>query len=101
MKARHLRRVSLGAMAAGFLLAAAALLGPAWAQAPATKPNILFIMGDDIGWMQVGVYHHGLALGETPNIDRIGQEDAVFTDNGGPLSGLLLANSGLSGGERR
>ena len=29
-------------------------------------------MGDDIGWIQVGVYHHGLALGETPNIDRIG-----------------------------
>ena len=37
-------------------------------------------MGDDIGWMQVGVYHRGLALGETPNIDRIGQEGAVFTD---------------------
>ena len=44
------------------------------------KPNILFIMGDDIGWMQVGVYHRGLALGETPNIDRIGQEGGVFTD---------------------
>jgi len=25
-------------------------------------------------------YHRGLALGETPNIDRIGQEGAVFTD---------------------
>src|SRR5215468_11333593 len=36
--------------------------------------------GDDIGWMQVGVYHRGLALGETPNIDRIGQEGAIFTD---------------------
>jgi arylsulfatase A-like enzyme len=80
MKARHLRRVRLGAMAAGFLLAASALLGPAQAQAPAAKPNILFIMGDDIGWMQVGIYHRGLALGETPNIDRIGQEGAVFTD---------------------
>jgi len=67
-------------MAVGFLLAAAALLSPAQAQAPAAKPNILFIMGDDIGWMQVGVYHRGLALGETPNIDRIGQEGAVFTD---------------------
>jgi hypothetical protein len=31
-------------------------------------------MGDDIGWMQVGVYHRGLALGEAPNIDRIGEE---------------------------
>src|SRR5437016_514053 len=80
MKARHLAWMRLGAMAAGFLLAAAALLGPAAAQAPAAKPNILFIMGDDIGWMQVGIYHRGLALGETPNIDRIGQEGAVFTD---------------------
>jgi arylsulfatase A-like enzyme len=80
MMARHLKWVRLGAMAAGFLLAAAALLGPAGAEAPAAKPNILFIMGDDIGWMQVEVYHRGLALGETPNIDRIGQEGAVFTD---------------------
>ena len=57
-------------------------------------------MADDIGWMQVGVYRRSLAPGETPNIDRIGQEDAVFTDHGRPLRGLLLANSGLSGGER-
>jgi arylsulfatase len=44
------------------------------------KPNILFIMGDDIGWMQVGVYHRGIGLGETPNIDRIAHEGAMFTD---------------------
>ncbi len=67
-------------MAAGFLLAASAFLSPALAQVPATKSNILFVMRDDIGWMQVGAYHRGLALGETPNIDRIGQEGAVFTD---------------------
>ena len=46
----------------------------------ARKPNILFIMGDDIGLMQVGLYHEGIALGETPNIDRIGKEGAKFTD---------------------
>ncbi|HTY17579.1 MAG TPA: arylsulfatase [Myxococcota bacterium] len=51
----------------------------AFAQAPAKKPNILFIMGDDIGWMQVGVYHRGIGLGETPNIDRIAKEGAMFT----------------------
>ena len=44
------------------------------------KPNILFIMGDDIGWMQPSVYHRGLMVGETPNIDRIGQEGAIFMD---------------------
>ena len=80
MKRRDLGWVRFGAPAAGFLLTASAFLSPALAQAPAAKPNILFIMGNDIGWMQVGVYHRGLALGETPNIDRIGQEGAVFTD---------------------
>src|SRR4029077_8392061 len=49
-------------------------------QAQASKPNILFIMGDDIGWMQPGIYHRGLMVGETPNIDRIGNEGAMFVD---------------------
>jgi arylsulfatase len=44
------------------------------------KPNILFIMGDDIGWMQPSIYHRGLMVGETPNIDRIGHEGAMFTN---------------------
>ncbi len=44
------------------------------------KPNILFIMGDDIGWMQPGIYHRGVMVGETPNIDRIGHEGAMFVD---------------------
>src|SRR5713101_3137521 len=42
------------------------------------KPNILFIMGDDIGIMQPSIYHEGLMVGETPNIDRIGHEGAKF-----------------------
>jgi arylsulfatase len=46
---------------------------------PPAKPNIIFIMGDDIGWMQPSIYHQGLIVGETPNIDRIGQEGAKFT----------------------
>src|SRR5262245_14396191 len=45
---------------------------------PKGKPNILFIMGDDIGWMQPSIYHRGLMVGETPNIDRIGNEGAIF-----------------------
>jgi len=50
------------------------------ADAQQQKPNILFIMGDDVGLMQVGAYHRGWALGETPNIDRIGREGGTFTD---------------------
>ena len=65
--------------ALGLALAAMVMApGSALAQAPAKKPNILFIMGDDIGWMQPSIYHQGLMVGETPNIDRIGQEGAKF-----------------------
>jgi arylsulfatase A-like enzyme len=58
----------------------AAINSQASAQTAAGKPNILFIMGDDIGWMQPSIYHQGLMVGETPNIDRIGQEGAKFVD---------------------
>jgi len=55
--------------------------GTAHAQTPGNqKPNIMFIMGDDIGWMQPSIYHRGLMVGETPNIDRIGREGAIFMD---------------------
>jgi arylsulfatase len=65
--------------AVGLLLAVSpGLVSPV--QGQQQKPNILFIMGDDIGWMQVGAYHRGLALGETPNIDRIANEGGLFTD---------------------
>jgi len=50
----------------------------AQAQTQASKPNILFIMGDDIGWMQPSIYHQGLMVGETPSIDRIAREGAKF-----------------------
>src|SRR5215813_7005052 len=40
----------------------------------------VFIMGDDIGWMQPSIYHRGLMVGETPNIDRIGNEGGIFMD---------------------
>src|SRR5215207_4404950 len=65
--------------------AATVVCTPAAAQQPPPqqqqqqKPNILFIMGDDIGWMQPSIYHRGLMVGETPNIDRIGNEGAMFT----------------------
>ena len=48
------------------------------AEAQDKKPNILFIMGDDIGIMNVGAYHQGLMVGETPNIDRLAEESIVF-----------------------
>ena len=44
------------------------------------KPNILFIMGDDIGWFNVSAYNLGIMGYRTPNIDRIAREGALFTD---------------------
>ena len=65
-------------MAAAMTVGAAMLSSTAMVQAQDAKPNILFIMGDDIGWMQPSIYHQGLMVGETPNIDRIGSEGAKF-----------------------
>ena len=44
------------------------------------KPNILLIMGDDIGWFNISAYNHGIMGYRTPNIDRLAQEGALFTD---------------------
>src|SRR6478672_1757263 len=44
------------------------------------KPNILFIMSDDIGWFNVSAYNHGMMGYRTPNIDRLAKEGAMFTD---------------------
>src|SRR5262245_45852371 len=50
------------------------------AHAQQKKPNILVIMGDDIGWFNPSIYNRGLMGYQTPNIDRIGKEGAMFTD---------------------
>jgi arylsulfatase A-like enzyme len=44
------------------------------------KPNILFIMGDDIGIHNISAYNLGIMGYHTPNIDRIAKEGALFTD---------------------
>jgi arylsulfatase A-like enzyme len=55
--------------------------GAASAQAPAKKPpNIVMIMGDDVGMWNLSTYHQGMMGGRTPNIDRIASEGAKFTD---------------------
>jgi arylsulfatase len=49
-------------------------------QAAAKKPNIVVIMGDDIGWFNIGAYHQGMMAGRTPNLDKLATEGMRFTD---------------------
>jgi arylsulfatase A-like enzyme len=50
------------------------------AQAVDKKPNILVIMGDDVGWFNIGAYHRGIMSGKTPNLDKLASEGMLFTD---------------------
>ena len=55
-------------------------------QQPQQKPNILVIMGDDIGYWNISAYNRGMMGYHTPNIDRIANEGAIFTDYYGQQS---------------
>jgi len=44
------------------------------------KPNIVFIMGDDIGMWNIGAYHRGMMAGRTPNLDKLAKQGMLFTD---------------------
>lgn len=72
------RRDLLAGAAAATGLAAGPAAGPASAQGAApARPNILFIMADDLGYADVGCY--GQRDFETPHIDRIAREGARLT----------------------
>ena len=61
------------------LLTAMAL--PVMAQAAdKSAPNIVVIMGDDIGWSNIGVYNQGMMAWRTPNLDQLANEGMRFTD---------------------
>jgi len=44
------------------------------------KPNIVVIMGDDVGWFNIGAYHRGIMSGKTPNLDKLASQGMLFTD---------------------
>src|SRR5271155_514911 len=56
------------------------LTAPPRASAQLKKPNIVVIMGDDIGMWNIGAYHHGMMAGRTPNLDKLAREGMLFTD---------------------
>jgi arylsulfatase A-like enzyme len=86
-----LKRRDLLMSGTSLLLAASALSGAGFtttasAQQPAStpsagqRPNIIAIMGDDIGWYNIGAYHQGMMAGKTPNLDQLAAEGMRFTD---------------------
>ena len=82
LKAVHWR------LAAAFALMFAAIPNAVYSQQNADqtkRPNIVVLMGDDIGMWNVGAYDHGM-MGRTPNIDRIAKEGILFTDHYGQPS---------------
>src|SRR5712671_1690653 len=86
MKRRDLL-LSGSSLVAASALSTVGLTSSAQAQqptpAPATagqRPNIVVIMGDDIGMWNIGAYHRGLMAGRTPNLDKFASEGMLFTD---------------------
>jgi len=71
-------RNKISKLFAMLLLAGPVLLISCQQEEPSPKPNIIFILADDLG------YHDLSSMGseyyETPNIDRIGLEGMIFTD---------------------
>ena len=84
-RAVNRRNILLGGttLAAASALGAAAPVKLAQAQQPAASgrpPNILVVMGDDVGWFNIGAYHQGIMSGKTPNLDKLAAEGMRFTD---------------------
>jgi len=42
------------------------------------KPNIIFILADDLGWAELGCY--GNKFNETPNLDKLASQGMRFTE---------------------
>jgi arylsulfatase A-like enzyme len=79
--------LSGSSLVAASALSAVGLTSPLQAQQPVTapapagqRPNIVVIMGDDIGIWNIGAYHRGMMAGRTPNLDKLAAEGMLFTD---------------------
>jgi arylsulfatase A-like enzyme len=74
---QHMKKnIWLGLLA----LVCAAPVTSAPATAQQQRPNIVVVMGDDIGWFNIGAYHQGIMAGRTPNLDKLAAEGMRFTD---------------------
>jgi arylsulfatase A-like enzyme len=76
-------RCSRGLDRTALLAAATTVLRPGVepaSHAADKQPNIIVIMGDDVGWFNIGAYHQGMMAGRTPNLDRLAAQGMRFTD---------------------
>src|SRR5262245_33979991 len=75
----HLKKLSLsGILMLSVTMSLAVRL--AAQQTQPKRPNILVIMGDDVGWFNIGAYHRGMMSGKTPNLDKLASQGMLFTD---------------------
>ena len=74
MPTRRIRALMMATVVLAGLMAGTAAAQP-------RKPNIVVIWGDDVGFTNLSVYSRGVMGYRTPNIDRIANEGAVFTDH--------------------
>ena len=81
-----MRRHSRELLAAAMLVAASLAAAGGRPAAAADRPNVLVIMADDVGYWNISAYNRGMMGYRTPNIDRIANEGAIFTDYYGQQS---------------
>ncbi len=72
--------IGMGRLWLGTLAALATVAAPPAPASAQQRPNIVVIMGDDIGWFNIGAYNQGMMSGRTPNLDRLAAEGMRFTD---------------------
>jgi len=75
-----MKSATAGKVIVAAIVALVLVLTGSTASAEAKKPNIVVIMGDDIGIANIGVYSHGMMAGKTPNLDKLAKEGMLLTD---------------------
>src|ERR1022692_1720193 len=73
------RKIRFGLLASCVAVATSFAMAPASAQQQ-QKPNIVVIMGDDVGIWNIGAYSRGMMAARTPNLDQLAKEGMLFTD---------------------
>jgi arylsulfatase A-like enzyme len=63
-----------------WILASASLIYSQQTPSKVPHPNIVVIMGDDVGLWNIGAYHRGMMAGTTPHLDKMANEGMLFTD---------------------